>query len=447
MSFLQRFSSNKVVTLEDAPTIVIDLSLGPHCMVTLIGDRTLGNPINVSAAKEFWTAVRQDGIGGRTLSFDTDWVAIDPTITINPDAESVSLVFAVGRDFGAGLKWYYTVIQEAEAASGGTVLDILVDPLATPDDISVFANIETMYAATVTLPGLKRVTLTESIEITATDLDLNKYAFIGIFGGFQRSEITLHGTMLTPPRLLKNIKLTAGTDLTPCLTLTDNAVTRLEDSVITYGSSGGFCVLDDFEYDIYLYGDSHIGNQLTFIMSGNSYLYLETHNTAAIGSFISGSGGTLEHKNYSPFLNLDNQISWSGGTSIFLNNIELASPSGNYQNVTVNDTPYIFSYTPNLKFYDSVFTFKAKVLGINAAAGDVASYELLGLFYINGSGVVSQKGTTTVVHSYEDDAAWNCTLATNGTLLEVTVTGGAGVDVSWRLYGSITYHETVPAGA
>jgi len=157
MSFLQRFSSNKVVTLSDAPTIEIDLSLGPHCMVTLIGDRVLGNPVNISAAREFWTAVRQDGTGGRVLTFDTDWIAIDPSVTVNPTAESVSLVFAVGRDFGTGLKWYYTIIHSSEPSEGGKI--VARRTINTGGTFSVLSTDHVIYvdttagAVTLTLPA------------------------------------------------------------------------------------------------------------------------------------------------------------------------------------------------------------------------------------------------------------------------------------------------------
>jgi hypothetical protein len=114
MSFLQKFSDNTVITLIDAPTITIDLSLSPHFMVTLAGNRTLGNPINVSAAKDLWIAVKQDGFGNKNLTFDTDWIAVNPSATINLEANAVSIIFAAGRDFGSGLKWYYTPLQASQ---------------------------------------------------------------------------------------------------------------------------------------------------------------------------------------------------------------------------------------------------------------------------------------------------------------------------------------------
>jgi len=120
MSYLQRFSDNNVTTLTDAGTIAIDLSSGIHFQVTLGGNRTLGNPTNASAAKEIFVVVKQDATGGRTLSFDTDWLPLDSTTTVNSAANAVTLVYAVARNFGSGINWYYTVGHAGETSGGGS---------------------------------------------------------------------------------------------------------------------------------------------------------------------------------------------------------------------------------------------------------------------------------------------------------------------------------------
>lgn len=120
MSFLRRFSDNTVTTLTDAATIAVDMSQGPHFQVTLAGNRTLGNPTNPGTAKEVWIAIAQDGTGSRTLSFGSDWVPVDSTVSVNPAPNSITIIYATARDFGGGIKWYYTVEHAAE--TGGSAL-------------------------------------------------------------------------------------------------------------------------------------------------------------------------------------------------------------------------------------------------------------------------------------------------------------------------------------
>jgi hypothetical protein len=107
-----------VTTLTDAATIAIDAALGPQYMVTLGGNRTLGNPTNAVVGQHIEIAIAQDGTGSRTLAFSADWSAVDNTITVNPTASSVSYIYAVARDFGGGLKWYYTLNHASETGSG-----------------------------------------------------------------------------------------------------------------------------------------------------------------------------------------------------------------------------------------------------------------------------------------------------------------------------------------
>jgi hypothetical protein len=125
MSFLQRFSDNNVTTLVDAATIAIDMAQGAHFQVTLAGNRTLGNPTNDTAVKEVWIAVRQDATGSRTISFDTNWIAADASVDVNPAANSVSVVYAISRNFGSGVKWYYTVEHAAESGGGGGGVSVI----------------------------------------------------------------------------------------------------------------------------------------------------------------------------------------------------------------------------------------------------------------------------------------------------------------------------------
>lgn len=62
-----------IVTLTDAATIATDMNLGNNYVVTLGGNRTLGNPSNVTAGQAGQITVVQDGTGSRTLVFASDW--------------------------------------------------------------------------------------------------------------------------------------------------------------------------------------------------------------------------------------------------------------------------------------------------------------------------------------------------------------------------------------
>lgn len=59
------------VTLTDAATVAVDMSLGNQFQVTLGGNRTLGAPTNVVAGQSGVIRVVQDGSGSRTLAYNS----------------------------------------------------------------------------------------------------------------------------------------------------------------------------------------------------------------------------------------------------------------------------------------------------------------------------------------------------------------------------------------
>ena len=128
MTFIGRFNNPAIFTLTDAATIAVDASKGPNFKVTLGASRTLGNPTNNTAVTHITIMVSQDGTGGWTLAFDTDWIATDPSVAINTTLNTVSTIKAEARDFSGGIKWYYTVIHAAE--SGVTDADAIHDNVA-----------------------------------------------------------------------------------------------------------------------------------------------------------------------------------------------------------------------------------------------------------------------------------------------------------------------------
>jgi hypothetical protein len=81
-----------VVSLTDAATIAVDLSLGNNFSVTLAGNRTLGAPTNVTAGQSGVIVITQDGTGSRTLAFNSVYKfagGTAPTLTTTASAVDV----------------------------------------------------------------------------------------------------------------------------------------------------------------------------------------------------------------------------------------------------------------------------------------------------------------------------------------------------------------------
>ena len=62
-----------IVALTDGATITPDFAAGNNFSVTLGGNRTLANPTNLTAGQSGVIVVTQDGTGGRTLAFGSNW--------------------------------------------------------------------------------------------------------------------------------------------------------------------------------------------------------------------------------------------------------------------------------------------------------------------------------------------------------------------------------------
>ena len=63
----------EVTTLTDAATIAVNFADSNNFVVTLGGNRTLGNPTNQVAGQSGSIFVVQDGTGSRTLAYSSDW--------------------------------------------------------------------------------------------------------------------------------------------------------------------------------------------------------------------------------------------------------------------------------------------------------------------------------------------------------------------------------------
>jgi hypothetical protein len=83
--------------LTDAATIAVDMSVGNNFSVTLGGNRTLGNPTNLTAGQSGVIFITQDGTGSRTLAYSSYWdfpAATAPTLTTTANAVDV-IVYTV----------------------------------------------------------------------------------------------------------------------------------------------------------------------------------------------------------------------------------------------------------------------------------------------------------------------------------------------------------------
>ena len=85
------------VYLTDAATIAVDASLANHFRVTLGGNRTLGNPTNLTDGQKLLFEIIQDGTGSRTLAYGTKYVfGVDvPSPTLSTTFNKVDFMIFV----------------------------------------------------------------------------------------------------------------------------------------------------------------------------------------------------------------------------------------------------------------------------------------------------------------------------------------------------------------
>lgn len=87
------WSSMAEVTLTDAATITWDMSTGIDFVVTLAGNRTLGNPTNTKVGQRGRIRVVQDGTGSRTLTKSSNHKTVGgAALTLSTAAASVDYI-------------------------------------------------------------------------------------------------------------------------------------------------------------------------------------------------------------------------------------------------------------------------------------------------------------------------------------------------------------------
>ena len=81
-----------ITALTDGATITPDFAAANNFSVTLGGNRTLANPTNLTAGQSGVIVITQDGTGGRTLAFGSNWkfaAGTAPTLTTTAAAVDV----------------------------------------------------------------------------------------------------------------------------------------------------------------------------------------------------------------------------------------------------------------------------------------------------------------------------------------------------------------------
>ena len=90
-------AAGSITGLSTAATIAVDFSDSNNFSITLDGNYTLGNPTNVVAGQSGFIAITQDGTGGRTLAYSSNWSFAGgsaPTLTVGAGKTDVLAYYA-----------------------------------------------------------------------------------------------------------------------------------------------------------------------------------------------------------------------------------------------------------------------------------------------------------------------------------------------------------------
>jgi hypothetical protein len=95
------WSAAAEVTLTDAATIAVDMSTFINAVVTLGGNRAMGNPTNEKVGQSGVIRIVQDATGSRTLSYGTDWEfagGTAPTLSTAANAQDLLFYHVIATD-------------------------------------------------------------------------------------------------------------------------------------------------------------------------------------------------------------------------------------------------------------------------------------------------------------------------------------------------------------
>jgi hypothetical protein len=97
----QVWSAAAEVTLTDAATIAVDMSTFINAVVTLGGNRALGNPTNEKVGQSGVIRIVQDATGSRTLTYGTDWEfagGVAPVLSTAANAQDLLFYYVIATD-------------------------------------------------------------------------------------------------------------------------------------------------------------------------------------------------------------------------------------------------------------------------------------------------------------------------------------------------------------
>ena len=80
------------VTLTYGATVAVDLDAGRNFVLTLTGEAELSNPTNQKPGQAGVIVVRQDGTGGRALSYGANWRFPSGPIAVATGANAISVI-------------------------------------------------------------------------------------------------------------------------------------------------------------------------------------------------------------------------------------------------------------------------------------------------------------------------------------------------------------------
>jgi len=98
----QVWGAAAVVTLTDAATITVDMSTFINAIVTLGGNRTLGQPSNTKVGQSGFIRIVQDGGGSKTLAYHADWKfagGTDPTLSTAGGATDILFYQVIAANY------------------------------------------------------------------------------------------------------------------------------------------------------------------------------------------------------------------------------------------------------------------------------------------------------------------------------------------------------------
>ncbi len=88
--------------LTSGSSIAVDLALSNNFSLTLAINTTLSNPTNANAGQSGVISIKQDGTGGRTMAFGSNWKfsgGVDPTLSTGANATDILSYYVVSSTF------------------------------------------------------------------------------------------------------------------------------------------------------------------------------------------------------------------------------------------------------------------------------------------------------------------------------------------------------------